>query len=209
MFTVGMFLTNCYVAVCEKTNEAIIIDPGFADRSEKEEILKLIDDSCLKLRLIVNTHGHPDHTCGNGIVKERFQAPIVIHENDAHMLGELGRKIAVSFGLKNLSPNADTLLRDGDTVTFGKLTLKVMHTPGHSPGSITLIGDDEIFTGDTLFEGSIGRTDFLGSSERDMIISLKKLASLPDYLVVYPGHGSKTTIGKEKRTNPFLQFQLS
>jgi glyoxylase-like metal-dependent hydrolase (beta-lactamase superfamily II) len=205
MFTVGRLFTNCYIVECEKTGEAIIIDPGFDDRFEAEKIFKLIDGNALTLKFIVNTHGHPDHTCGNGLVKEKFHVPISIHKDDAHMLGEIGKTIAKFFGFNRSSPSADILLQNGDNVKFGRVTLKVLHTPGHSPGSISLLGEKEIFTGDTLFAGSIGRTDLPQSSEANMKLSLKKLANLPDDLVVYPGHGPTTTIYKEKRSNPFLQ----
>jgi len=206
MFTVGGFFTNCYVVSCEQTREAIIIDPGFDDRFEGERIFKLIDENALTLKFVLNTHGHPDHTCGNGTVKEKFHVPILIHEYDAHMLGRSGRRIAGFFGLVTSSPQADVLLHDGELVEFGKVILKVMHTPGHSRGSISLLGEKEVFSGDTLFLGSIGRTDFPESSENDMNSSLKKLSILPDDFVVYPGHGPTTLIGEEKRSNPFLQW---
>jgi len=204
MFTVGKFFTNCYVVSCEQTKEAIIIDPGFDDRFEAEKIFNFIDENALAVKFVLNTHGHPDHTCGNGMVKEKFHVPLLIHEYDVHMLGRLGRKIAEFFDLEKYSPPADVLLRDGDLAKFGRITLKAIHTPGHSRGSISLLGEKEVFTGDTLFSGSIGRTDFPDSSEHDMNFSLKKLANLPDHLVVYPGHGPATTIGEEKRSNPFL-----
>jgi len=204
MFTVGKLFTNSYIASCQHTKEAIIIDPGFDNSREGEKILKQIIEGGWILKLILNTHGHPDHTCGNGIVKEKFHVPILIHKYDAYMLGETGKKIAEFFGLENSSPPADILLNDGDTVTFGKINLKVTHTPGHSRGSISLIGEKEVFTGDTLFSGSIGRTDFPESSEQDMHLSLRKLAMLPENFTVYPGHGPKTTIEEEKRSNPFL-----
>ncbi len=204
-FTVGMFLTNCYLVTCEKTGEAIIVDPGFASLAEADGIFRLVEHTSLELRFVVNTHGHPDHTCGNGLALERYHVPILIHERDASMLGESGRRNFEFFGFANSSPNADRLLRDGDSVNFGKVTLKVMHTPGHSPGSVCLIGATEVFTGDTLFQGSIGRTDLPGSSESNMIRSLKRLESLPDNLRLYPGHGLQTTVGTEKRQNPFLQ----
>jgi hydroxyacylglutathione hydrolase len=206
MFTVGRFFTNCYVVGCERTKETIIIDPGFDDQFEAEKVYEFIDSNALVLKLLVNTHGHPDHTCGNGMVKKRFHVPILIHEYDAHMLGNLRNKIAGIFEFKNSSPPADMLLRNGDMVRFGKTTLKVIHTPGHSRGSISLLGEKEVFTGDILFAGSIGRTDFPESSAPDMTLSLRKLANLPTHLVVYPGHGPMTTIGEEKRNNPFLRF---
>ena len=203
-FVVGALFTNCYVITCEKTREAIIVDPGFDDEREAGKIFKVIEENSLKLKYIVNTHGHPDHTCGNGIVKEKFDVPILIHEFDAQMLGETSRGIAGFFGFKNFSPKADVLLHDGDIIKFGESVLKVMHTPGHSRGSISLIGEKEVFSGDTLFMGSIGRVDFPESSEREMQQSLKKLAYLPDHFVVYPGHGPSTTIEEEKSNNPFL-----
>lgn len=207
MFTVSKFFTNCYVVACEKTREAIIIDPGFDNRIDAEKIFEFTKANALTLRLIVNTHGHPDHTCGNNMVKKIFNAPILIHECDAGMLGEIGKRNAEFFGLESFSPPADMLLHDGDTIKFGRITLKVLQTPGHSPGGISLLGQKEVFTGDTLFAGSIGRTDFPESSGHDMMISLRtKLATLPDYFIVYPGHGPATTIGEEKRSNPFLQW---
>ena len=205
MFTVGTFFTNCYIVNCEKTMEAIIIDPGFDDRNEAERILKFIEEKTLKLKAIVDTHGHPDHTCGNGIVKEKFHTPILIHEDDAYLLGKLAKIMAEPFSIRNFSPPANILLHEGDKIQFGITSLEVMHTPGHSAGSISLVGDKEVFTGDTLFAGSIGRTDFPESSEYDMTRSLEKLASLPDDFAVYPGHGSTTKMGDEKSTNPFLQ----
>lgn len=205
MFTVGRFFTNCYVVSCERTKEAIIIDPGFNTNFEAEKIFTFIDENVSRLKSIVDTHGHPDHTCGNKIIKEKFHVPILIHEYDAHMLEESSKKIGRFFGFENFSSPADTLLYDKDLVKFGEMALKVIHTPGHSRGSISLLGEKEIFTGDTLFQGSIGRTDFPESSEPDMRLSLKKLASLADHFVVYPGHGSMTNLGEEKRSNPFLQ----
>jgi glyoxylase-like metal-dependent hydrolase (beta-lactamase superfamily II) len=206
MFTVGKFYTNCFIIACKHTNDAIIVDPGFDDTAEAEKVLRFIEGNGLNLKMVVNTHGHPDHTCGNGIVKERFDTPILIHKLDAHMLGEIGGRIAGFFGFEKSSPPADKLLSDGDLLSFGKLTLRVMHTPGHSRGSISLLGEKEIFTGDTLFMGSIGRVDFPESSEQEMKLSLRKLATLPDNFAVYPGHGPATTIGEEKRTNPFMQW---
>jgi hydroxyacylglutathione hydrolase len=204
MFSVGKVSTNCYVVSCEETAEAVIIDPAFDRPSEAEEIFGIIDKAFLKLKFIVNTHGHPDHTCGNGIVKEKFSVPILVHEKDAHFLGETGSSIAQAFGFGG-SPPADILLQDGDQVKFGNVRLRIVHTPGHSLGGISLVGEREVFTGDTLFKGSIGRMDFPDSSEADMKISLAKLAHLSDDFIVYPGHGLTTTIGEEKRSNPFMQ----
>lgn len=204
-FTVGKLFTNCYIVACPETKEAIIIDPGFDSTFEAEKIFRFLEGKMLKLKYIVNTHGHPDHICGNGIVKERLQTPILVHEKDAFMLGKLGKVIAKFFGFNSSSPPAEVLLKEGDTIKFGTKTLKVMHTPGHSPGSISLIGEKEVFTGDTLFAGSIGRTDLPQSSEKEMRSSLEKLTNLPEHFRVYPGHGPTTTIKAENEGNPFLQ----
>jgi len=204
-FDVGMFQANCHTVSCQNTQETIIIDPGFDDQYTAQNIIDFIDKNALHIKLIINTHGHPDHTCGNNILKETFNIPILIHKNDAHLLGETGKKIAETFGLKTYSPLADRLLEDGNLIKFGEASLKVLHTPGHSRGSISLVGENEVFTGDTLFAGSIGRTDFPESSSLQMQQSLLKLKALPDRFVVYPGHGPATTIGEEKRSNPFMQ----
>jgi len=204
IFAVGQFLTNCYIVHCENTKETIIIDPGFDDQKESNKILEYIHRNMLKPKYIVNTHGHPDHTCGNGIIKQKFNIPILIHEKDAYMLGGLWEKVTIFFNFKHHSPPADITLHDGSLIKFGTEKLKVIHTPGHSKGSISLLGRKEVFTGDTLFAGSIGRTDFPDSSEREMRLSLKKLVALPTDLKVYPGHGPPTTIGDEKQINPFL-----
>ena len=206
VFTVGRFFTNCYVVGCEDTKEAIVIDPGFDAQLEAERVFKFIDKNGLALKFIVNTHGHPDHTCGNGIVKKRFHIPILIHEYDAQMLGKSSNEIGQLFEFRNISPPAEMLLHDEDVVKFGKIVLTVIHSPGHSRGGILLLGEKAVFTGDTLFAGSIGRTDFPESSQLDMKLSLRKLTNLPNNLVVYPGHGPATTIGEEKRSNPFLQW---
>ena len=204
IFAVGMFLTNCYIVNCETTKETVIIDPGFTQQHEAKEIFTYMNENALRPKFIINTHGHPDHSCGNGRVKEMFNIPILIHKNDADMLGETGKKLAELFGIKHYSPQADILLEDGATIDFGSQSLRVIHTPGHSTGSISLLGKHEIFTGDTLFAGSMGRVDFPGSSLEEMNASLKRLIQLPDYLTVYAGHGPATTMGIEETTNPFL-----
>jgi glyoxylase-like metal-dependent hydrolase (beta-lactamase superfamily II) len=194
------------VVSCEKTKAAIIIDPGFDSKKEAEKIFQYIETNGLHVNFIVNTHGHPDHSCGNGLAKKNTGAPILIHELDAGMLGEIGKAVARASGYRNSSPIPDILLRHGDPVEFGEEMLRVLHTPGHSPGSISLLGKNLVFTGDTLFAGSIGRTDLPGGSFRDLMRSLKeRIAVLPEHFVVYPGHGPATTIGAEKRMNPFLQ----
>jgi hydroxyacylglutathione hydrolase len=203
-FVVGLFLTNCYVVSCKETLSSVIIDPGFGSRLEAEEVFSYIVNNGQNVKLIVCTHGHPDHTCGNELAKQRFEVPICVHENDAYMLGESGNATAKFFGYNEVSPSADRLLQEGDLVEFGNEFLRVLCTPGHSPGSVVLLNEDRVFSGDTLFAGSIGRTDFPGSSELQMRGSLKKLVCLTDLSLVSPGHGPETTMGEEKRVNPFL-----
>ncbi|MCL1977910.1 MAG: MBL fold metallo-hydrolase [Candidatus Bathyarchaeota archaeon] len=194
-FTVGVLQTNCYVVNCTETNEAIIIDPGLDFDAEAQPIFNYIDKEMLKIKFIVNTHGHSDHIRGDSLMQKEYAVPICIHEFDASFLKCLE---------KPDDALTDVLLKDGDIIKFGNICLKVMHTPGHTMGSICLIGDKNMFSGDTLFAGSVGRTDFAESSPKDMSITLKKLALLPDDLLVYPGHDEVTLMGQEKHTNPFL-----
>jgi hydroxyacylglutathione hydrolase len=204
-FVVGSFSTNCYVVSCNETLSSVIIDPGFENEFEAEKIFSYIEGNGLKTKLIVCTHGHPDHTCGDELARIRFHVPVYIHKDDAFMLGASGRETAKFFGFSDVSqPSADFLLREGDRIEVGRKFLKVLHTPGHSPGSVTLLCGEQLFSGDTLFAGSIGRTDFPGSSDVQMRSSLKKLVCLSDSLTVYPGHGLETNLGMEKQANPFL-----
>ncbi|MFQ6064810.1 MAG: MBL fold metallo-hydrolase [Candidatus Bathyarchaeia archaeon] len=206
MLTVGTLSTNCYIVGCPEKLEALIIDPGFDRNSEADKVLKKADQHKLEVKFIVNTHGHPDHTAGNRILKETTGAPILIHEFDAPKLPNASKNLSMLFGLPVTSPPADQTLKEEDIIQAGKIKLKVLHTPGHSKGSISLLGEDAVFTGDTLFTGSIGRYDFPDSSFKEIMNSLKKLAMLPDQIKVYPGHGPTSTIGREKRSNPFLQM---
>lgn len=189
-----MLSTNCYVASCQKTKEAIIIDPGLDFTAEAQPIFEYIDQAKLKVVFIVNTHGHQDHINADEAFQKKFNVPICIHTLDAPFIE----------GVKNEGAPANVLLEEGSAVKFGTETLRVMHTPGHTPGSICLVGEKLVFTGDTLFAGGIGRTDFPESSMSDMRLSLQKIVRLPDVLMVYPGHGETTMIGEEKRVNPFL-----
>ena len=198
---VGPMQANCYVLGCEKTGAAIVIDPG----DEGARIISVINEQKLQLKLIVNTHGHVDHIVANADLKEKTSAPLCIHSADADMLVNPQKNLSFFIGAPVTSPGPDRLLAHGDILEVGELHLEVMHTPGHSQGSICLLGDDCIFTGDLLFAGGIGRYDFPGSSYTDLIDSLQKVIALDDALVVYPGHGPATTIGHEQRTNPFLK----
>jgi hydroxyacylglutathione hydrolase len=193
-FTVGMLSTNCYVASCKETKEAIVIDPGLDFSSEAKPIFGYVEQAKLKVVYIVNTHGHQDHVKANAVFQKKFNVPICIHKLDVPFIEDL----------QNGKSPVPIMLEEGSTVKFGTETLKVMHTPGHTPGSICLVGEKIVFSGDTLFAGSIGRTDFPEGSMNDMRLSLQKLVRLPDYLIVYPGHGETSFIGGEKKLNPFL-----
>jgi hydroxyacylglutathione hydrolase len=194
VFPVGMLSTNCYIANSKETNDAILIDPGVDFSSEAKPIFHHITSEKLKINYIIDTHGHDDHIKGNVLFQQKLNVPICIHSLDAHFI-EANEKS---------KPPANVILEDGNLIKIGNETLKVMHTPGHTPGSICLVGEKLVFTGDTLFAGGIGRTDFPGGSMNDMRLSLKKLTGLPDNLLVYPGHGGTSMIREEKRMNPFL-----
>jgi glyoxylase-like metal-dependent hydrolase (beta-lactamase superfamily II) len=194
IFPVGMLSTNCYVVSSQETKEAIVIDPGLDFSSEAKPIFDFIAEGNFKVKFIVNTHGHDDHIKGDALFQEKYSVPVCIHSLDAHYIA----------GLEKAKFPANVMLDEGSLIKFGDETLKVLHTPGHTPGSMCLIGSKIVFTGDTLFAGGIGRTDFPGGSTTDMRASLKKLIGLPLNLLVYPGHGEASIIVEEKRSNPFL-----
>ena len=206
--TVGFLSTNCYLVACERELEALIIDPGFSGAEEKR-ILEEIAKRNLRIKYIVNTHGHVDHISGNMKIKEETGAQILVHREDAGMLMDPLKNLSRMLGLTVVSPPPDLVLQDGDKIRVGFLEFEVIHTPGHTPGSISLYCRSEkvVFTGDTLFAGSVGRTDLPGASHEKLMLSIiKRLFSLPDDTVVYPGHGEETTIGREKRWNPFVAY---
>jgi hydroxyacylglutathione hydrolase len=201
---VGMFGSNCFIVGSESDKKGIIIDPG-ADASA---IMNAVREAGLSIELIVATHNHVDHVGALRQVKEATGAPYAVHEADAESLmpDVFGRMLGVmmSRSLK-APPKPDKLLRDGDVIEVGDLKFSVLHTPGHTPGGISLRGDGLVFSGDTLFNFGIGRTDLSGGDYATLMNSIvTKLMVLPDETVVYPGHGPKTTIGTERRMNPFL-----
>lgn len=199
---VGPIMSNCYIIGCEETHEAAVIDPG----AEADRILLSLAESALTVKCIINTHGHFDHVGGNKKMKDATGAPILIHASDAPMLERLSAS-AANWGLRaEDSPQPDQMIDDGDKISFGNITFEVIHTPGHTPGGVSLYTKGHVFVGDTLFSGSIGRTDFPGGDFDTLISSIKKrLFTLDDATVVYTGHGPETTIEHEKRYNPFLR----
>ena len=199
---VGSLGTNCYIAYCEKTRKAVVIDPG----GDAARILATLNREGLTVEAIINTHGHADHVLANTKVKEATGAPIWIHSADADMLGSGSRNLSAFLGGATSCGKADRLLTDGEVLPIGDFSLTVLHTPGHTPGGISLLFDKTVFVGDTLFAESIGRTDFPGGSYSQLINSIKtKLMTLDDEVKAYPGHGPATTIGWERRQNPFIQ----
>ena len=199
---VGPLGANCYLIGCPETREGAVIDPG----AEGDRILAVAREAGLTIKQIINTHGHGDHIGANGTIKRATGAAILIHKLDAPYLNDPAHNLSALMGSRETSPPADRLLEENDTISVGKtITLKVIHTPGHTPGGICLQGEGLVFTGDTLFAGSIGRTDFPGGSFGQLINAVKeKLFTLDDALEVYPGHGPSSTIGAERVDNPFF-----
>ena len=199
---VGPIMANCFIVGCEETKQAAVIDPG----DEADRILMTLAQHALVVKYLINTHSHFDHVSANKRMKEVTGAPLAIHPDDAPMLAELSRS-AMMFGLSaENSPEPDILLKDGDEISFGNISFKIIHTPGHSQGGICLYTKGHLFAGDTLFAGSIGRTDLPGGNYDSLISNIKnKLLVLDEDTIVYTGHGPETTIGNEKRMNPFLR----
>ncbi len=200
----GIFLTNSYILVDEDTNSGIIIDPG----EQVEEILKEIKRTGIKVDKIVNTHAHIDHVAGVEEIKQTLGIPFYIHPKEQpvlDLLPESARRFP-QFGYVKV-PEVDGYLEEGDIVKIGNLDARVLHVPGHTWGSICLVFEGGVISGDTLFAGSVGRVDLTGGSSMEELVGniKKKLLTLPDSYRVFPGHGPETTIGIEKRTNPFLR----
>jgi hydroxyacylglutathione hydrolase len=201
ILTVGELATNCYILGDEETKQGVVIDPG-GDSEIIEAHLKKLK---LKVKYIILTHGHIDHIGALSQLKKATGAAILIHSKDSAMLHDPSQNLSLFSGARTVAPRADRLLEEGDIIQCGKIKLEVLHTPGHTPGGISLLTDKMILTGDALFCGSIGRTDFPGSSHQNLISSIKsKLLSKDDDFVIYPGHGPSSTIGEERRNNPFL-----
>jgi len=201
--TVGLLEVNCYILGDEETKEAVVIDPG----GDEDEILDVLNYNKFQLKLIIDTHGHFDHVDANQPLKEATGAQIAIHEADAQMLAQPSAEAMFFTGNRVRLSQPDILLKEGDVLTFGKYRLKVLHTPGHTPGGISLVLENHtyVYVGDLLFAGSIGRTDFPGGSFDALINAVRtKIFPLGDNYTVYPGHGPVTTVGQERKYNPFF-----
>ncbi len=204
-FLVGRLAVFAYAVWDPASREGVLIDPAF----ETEKILAWVGEAGLRVSHVVNTHAHTDHTAGNAVILAATGAKLAIHRLEKKRLGRVWNKAIAKVLGGGGSPAPDLLLEDGDEIPVGRFNLSVLHTPGHTAGGICLFCEGHLFTGDTLFVGGVGRTDLPGGSEKTLLASIKKrLFSLPDATVVWPGHHygetPSSTIGREKRTNPFL-----
>ncbi|MGM0608558.1 MAG: MBL fold metallo-hydrolase, partial [Candidatus Muiribacteriota bacterium] len=198
---VGELDTNCYILFDLENKKAVVIDPG----DEGEVIFGEIEAKGCRLEAIINTHGHMDHIGANNFLIEKTSAKLYIHEFDTELLHNPEKNLSTFCGKNVVSKKADVLLKEGDKIKAGNIELNVLHTPGHSAGSISLFTDKILFSGDTLFKKSIGRTDFINSDFNQILSSIKKkLLTLDGQTIVYPGHGEETTISYEKSNNPFV-----
>jgi hydroxyacylglutathione hydrolase len=199
--SVGPLQVNCFVVACQKTREAMVIDPG----EEGPRILHFAESNGYEVKQVVNTHGHFDHIGANQTVKEATGAVLMIHEADLPLLQNASSS-AQAYGLTvSPSPDPDKFLNEGDVFSVGEQSFSIFHVPGHSPGSICLLSDGHLFVGDVLFAGSIGRTDLPGGDFDALVEGVReKLFRLPADTIVHPGHGPDTTIGREKQMNPFV-----
>jgi len=201
LVVVGALETNCYLVYDEETRECAVIDPG----ADPEKIISTIAELELKPVIVLNTHGHVDHIGANSDIVQKYAIPLAMHAADTGML-QVSDYIELSLllGARN-SPAPDRLLAEGDEVAVGRTSLRVIHTPGHTPGSIGLVHGGFLFSGDTLFCGGVGRTDLPGGSWKDLERSIReRILTLPEETVVLPGHGPHTTVEQERSSNPFL-----
>lgn len=203
---VGPLETNAYLVLTGETASGLVIDPG----AEGPRIAERCRREGMEPRYVVNTHGHMDHIGGNGALLEAFpEAELCIGQDDAPALTDPQANLSAAFGLPRRSPPPDRLLADGDTLEVGGLTFEVRKSPGHTTGGICLIALEvdppQVFCGDLVFRGSVGRTDFPGGSRQQLVESVRRVVlSLPDEAVLWPGHGPETTVGWERRHNPFI-----
>ncbi len=208
-FGFSLFGINTYVVVDEATKKCAVVDPGMIEPEEENALVNYIERNGLTVTHVINTHLHVDHAVGDKFVADKFKVPVLGHKSD-ETLGARMQQQAMMFGMREKldAVSLTSYLEDGDKVKVGEGELDVLHVPGHSPGSIALYDPEGkyVIVGDALFDGSIGRTDLPGGDFRTLINSIRsKLLTLPDDTTVYPGHGPATTIGREKKYNPYLR----
>ena len=208
-FEFSPFQENTYVVADEATREAVIIDPGCYEQAEKEALSKFVDDHKLTVKYLLLTHAHLDHVFGVAYVKRKFGVKAYLHQQDMVIYDDVPSRCTL-YGLRGYEPSEiDAFLKEGDRFRFGNTALDVIFVPGHAPGHVAFVNhaDHYIIGGDVLFRGSVGRTDFPLCSHADLLSSIRtQFFTLPDDYVVYPGHMEPTTIGQEKRTNPFVKM---
>jgi glyoxylase-like metal-dependent hydrolase (beta-lactamase superfamily II) len=209
-FTFNSFMTNCYL--CHDAGEAVLVDASCATAAERQEVLDVVDEHDLTVRHLLLTHAHVDHIFGCRFFEDHFDARFQAHEASVPFL-ERAEEQAVAFGVEVEPPSVPTtFLAEGDTVSFGGVTLEVLHTPGHSPDSVSFVdtASQQALTGDVLFQNSIGRTQGLPETSREQLLAsiTDKLLPLGDEMRIYPGHGPETTIGRERYQNPFVKEAL-
>ncbi len=197
---VGRLQTNCYVV--ESEGEALLVDPG----DEDERIVRFLKDLHVEVKFIIATHAHFDHVLGVNGVRRSVHAPFLLHQEDLPILRSMQSRVRQFMGFDvPPPPNVDEFLNDGESLGLSGESFQVLHTPGHSPGSVSVLGSGYVLTGDALFNQSVGRTDLPGGDLNTLVASIReKLFKLNDDTVVYPGHGPETTIGDEKLANPFV-----
>ena len=207
VFINGALLENCYLVWDEDSRKGIIVDPGYVD---VEKIGSLIEKEHIHIKAIVNTHGHWDHVSGNQAVMDLTKAPLIIHEADAGYLTDPVYNLSHNYSNDFTSPVPNQTIAEGDVIKLGNTVLKVIETPGHTPGSIVIFNEEIALTGDTLFFGSVGRSDFLGGNKDDMVKSLEKLKKgILKTAAILSGHGKvQTTFGEQLEMNPFLTGQM-
>ncbi|MDR1695869.1 MAG: MBL fold metallo-hydrolase [Endomicrobium sp.] len=197
----GRIGSNCYIVYDSDTLNAAIIDPG----EDGDKIIQAVEENGFKPEMLINTHGHYDHILSDEQIRKRFNIPLAAHKDEFPMFPDPGRNFSAMFGLPRSVSAPEIALEDNQEVKLSFTSFKTIHTPGHSKGGICLLFDDFIITGDTLFAGTIGRTDFPGGDYEEMMNSLEKIKKLKKSLIVYPGHGSQTTLANELRHNPYLK----
>lgn len=198
----GVYAVNCYIVYSSQTLDGIVVDPG----GDVDEILKVIEEKNIKVSGIILTHGHGDHIGGLVELKEKLNVDIMIHKDDEEMLADADINLSSQMPMQKVAIKADRLLKDGDIIQIGHGEMLVIHTPGHTKGGISLKVEDNIITGDTLFQSSIGRTDLYGGNLKTIINSIKtKILVYGNKTRIFPGHGAASTIGEEKANNPYLK----